>query len=251
MGVKIREKPKGSGGYWAFIDHNGKRRAKKIGTDEKAALGIAKKIEAKLALGDFGVLEKTKSDKTFKTFSENFLEGYAKTALKESTYRGYQSILDKHLEPAFGKKPINEISRTDVKSFIFKKIKDGMSISRAKRIKVDKDADAGLPSAPPFHGVPPDLDTYRHRGHRRLDTKTYESKCSTCMWGCRMPVEIIVDHWNPTKKKYRFESSCYGPKSCQLYRAGATRKVPGRGGMTWEEEDWVDEDATSHRGPEN
>ena len=135
MGVKIREKPKGSGVYWAFIDHNGKRRAKKIGTDEKAALGIAKKIEAKLALGDFGVLEKTKSVKTFKAFAKDFLEGYAKTALKESTYRGYRSILDKHLEPAFGKKPINEISRTDVKNFIFKKIKDGMSISRAKRIK--------------------------------------------------------------------------------------------------------------------
>jgi len=86
---------------------------------------------------------------------------------------------------------------------------------------------------------------------RRLDTKTYECKCSTCMWGCLMPVEIIVDHWNPSKKKYRFEAFCYGPKSCPLYRAGATRKVPGRAGMTWEEEDWVDEDATSLRGPDN
>jgi integrase len=63
------------------------------------------------------------------------LKGYAKTALKESTYRGYRSILDKHLEPAFGEKPINEISRPDIKNFIFKKIKAGMSISRAKRIK--------------------------------------------------------------------------------------------------------------------
>jgi hypothetical protein len=26
--------------------------------------------------------------------------------------------------------------------------------------------------------------------------------------------------------------------------------VPGRKGMTWEEEDWVDEDETSHRGPD-
>ena len=122
---------------------------------------------------------------------------------------------------------------------------------KTSRIKVDKDADAGLPSAPPFHGVPPNLEIYRSRGHRRLDTMTYESKCSTCMWGCRMPVEIIVDHWNPSKKKYRFEAFCYGPKSCPLYRAGATRKVPGRGGMTWEEEDWVDEDATSHRLPDS
>jgi hypothetical protein len=105
-------------------------------------------------------------------------------------------------------------------------------------------------SAPPFHGVPPDLETYRQRGHRRLDPKTYDAKCSTCMWGCRMPVEIIVDQWNPEKKSYRFETFCYGPKSCALYRAGATRKVPGRKGMSWEEEDWVDDEATSHRGPE-
>jgi len=25
--------------------------------------------------------------------------------------------------------------------------------------------------------------------------------------------------------------------------------VPGRRGMRWEEADWLDEDATSHRGP--
>lgn len=122
---------------------------------------------------------------------------------------------------------------------------------KTSRIRIDKDVDAGLPSKPPFQGVPPNLEIYRSRGHRRLDTKTYECKCSTCMWGCLMPVEIIVDHWNPSKKKYRFEAFCYGPKSCPLYRAGATRKVPGRAGLTWEEEDWVDEDATSHRGPDN
>ena len=33
-----------------------------------------------------------------------------------------------------------------------------------------------------------------------------------------------------------------------IYRAGPTRKVPGRKGMSCTEEDWVDEDATSHRG---
>jgi len=63
-----------------------------------------------------------------------------------------------------------------------------------------------------------------------------------------MPVEIIIDHWNPSKKRYRFETFCYGPKSCILYKAGPTRKVPGRKGMSYTEEDWVDEDATAHRG---
>jgi hypothetical protein len=45
----------------------------------------------------------------------------------------------------------------------------------------------------------------------------------------------------------RFETFCYGPKACALYRPGPTRKVPGRKGVTWEEADWVDKDATAHR----
>ena len=103
---------------------------------------------------------------------------------------------------------------------------------------------------PPYLGVPPDLDVYRERGHRRLSATTYRSRCSACLWGCEMPVEIIVDHWNPSRKTYRTETFCYGPKSCPFYRPGPTRKVPGRRGMTWEEEDWVDEQDTEHRGPD-
>lgn len=101
---------------------------------------------------------------------------------------------------------------------------------------------------PPYAGIPPALEKYRERGHRRLATITYRSKCSTCLWGCEMAVEIIVDHWNPTNKRYRKETFCYGPKNCPFYRAGPTRKVPGRRGMTWEEEDWIDGEETAHRG---
>ena len=101
--------------------------------------------------------------------------------------------------------------------------------------------------APPWVGIPPDLETYRQRGHRRLDVRTYEAKCLNCIWGCNMAVEMIIDQWNPSNKKFRTEIFCYGPKSCPFYKAGPTRKVPGRKGMSWEEEDWVDEDAVSHR----
>jgi len=101
--------------------------------------------------------------------------------------------------------------------------------------------------APPWTGVAPALEVYRERGHRRLHPPTFENACSTCIWGCRMPVEMVIDQWNPGKTKHRFETFCYGPKSCPEYKAGATRKVPGRNGMSWEEEDWVDEGATSHR----
>ena len=111
-------------------------------------------------------------------------------------------------------------------------------------------SDPPASNPPPWLEPPLTLEVYRERGHRRLDPRTYESKCTSCIWGCRMPVEMIVDQWNPTDRRYRVETFCYGPKSCAFYRAGPTRKVPGRKGITWEEEDWVDEDATSHRSPD-
>jgi hypothetical protein len=106
------------------------------------------------------------------------------------------------------------------------------------------------PEPPPWHGVPPELEVYRERGHRRLAARTYDTSCSSCIWGCRMAVEMIIDHWNPDQRRYRTETFCYGPLLCRLYKAGPTRKVPGRRGMTYEEEDWVDADETRHREPD-
>ncbi len=105
--------------------------------------------------------------------------------------------------------------------------------------------------SPPWRGIPPELPVYRERGHRRLNAVTYKRKCPACLWGCRMAVEIIIDQWNPSRKKYREETFCYGPLSCPLYKAGPTRKVPGRKGMTWEEADWIEEEAVSHREPDD
>ncbi len=56
---------------------------------------------------------------------------------------------------------------------------------------------------------------------------------------------MIIDQWEPQKKRYRLETFCYSPKSCSTYKPGPTRKVPGRKRMTW-----VDEDAIAHRDPD-
>ncbi|MFH1415068.1 MAG: hypothetical protein ABIH89_03150, partial [Elusimicrobiota bacterium] len=102
----------------------------------------------------------------------------------------------------------------------------------------------------PWTAIPPNLEVYSERGCRRLDARTYSKNCLSCIWGCKMAVDIIVDHWNPHKRRYRTETFCYGPKSCSLYKAGPNRKVPGRNGMVWIEEDWIDEEMTSHRLPD-
>ena len=135
MGVKVREKVKGSGEWWLYIDHNGKRKAKKIGRDKRTALEAAKQIGAKLVLGDVGLLEKKEPCTLFREYASTWLDGYVKTALKISTYRGYKSILEHHLLPAFGHRNVAEITKLEVKSFFFEKIKAGVSVSRVKRIK--------------------------------------------------------------------------------------------------------------------
>ena len=119
---------------------------------------------------------------------------------------------------------------------------------KASKLEIVERTGASLVKPPPWIDILPPLEIYRERNHRRLDARTFTSKCRQCIWGCKMPVELTIDQWKPETKQYRTETFCYGPKSCELYKAGPARKVPGRKGMTWEEEDWVDEEAVSHRG---
>jgi hypothetical protein len=123
---------------------------------------------------------------------------------------------------------------------------EAVEFYRASKLKLKERFEATVKNSPPWHGVPPDLETYRWRGHRRLSVRTYKIKCTSCIWGCKMPVEMIIDPWDPTYR-YRYETFCYGPKSCEYYKSGPERVVPGRKGMKWVEEDWIDEQETEHR----
>jgi hypothetical protein len=62
---------------------------------------------------------------------------------------------------------------------------------KVSKLKILRRGEAPAAQAP-WNGVPPSLPVYRERGHRRLAGKTYESKCQACIWGCAMPVEIII-----------------------------------------------------------
>ena len=52
-----------------------------------------------------------------------------------------------------------------------------------------------------------------------------------------MATEVIVDQWNPSNKKWRYETHCYGPEGCPNYCAGSPLSVPGRKGMVWVDDD--------------
>jgi hypothetical protein len=97
---------------------------------------------------------------------------------------------------------------------------------KVSKLKLIRRGDESTAITPPWHAVPPPLEVYRQRGHRRLSVATYDPKCSSCLWGCAMPVEMIIDQWNPERRRYRTETFCYGPLSCPSYKPGPMRKVP-------------------------
>lgn len=100
---------------------------------------------------------------------------------------------------------------------------------RAGALKVVHRAPAApLPTAPPWLIEPPDMATCEERGARMLSLSCWKGKCFQCVWAAMANVEIA---WDIDRKinKYRFESFCYGPKSCKLYKIGKPRPVPYRG----------------------
>jgi len=97
---------------------------------------------------------------------------------------------------------------------------------KVSNLKVGQPQAEEVTTPPPWHGVPSPLAVYRERGHRRLAARTFQAKCGNCIWGCRMPVEMIIDQWNPSRRRYRIETFCYGPLACRLYQAGPARTVP-------------------------
>lgn len=146
MGVNVKEKVKGSGEWWIFINHNGKRKAKKIGKNKRTACEAADKIEARLTLGDMNLDDKKSTVPTLKEYIDGWTDGsgekkigwYEKVAvlsLKNSTYRSYRLIIDYHLIPAFGSKPLNEISSGMIGDLISKKVKGGLRSGTARNIK--------------------------------------------------------------------------------------------------------------------
>jgi integrase len=124
MGVKVKEKIKGSGVWWLFINHNGRRKSKRIGS-QAAARAAAAKIEAKLVLREFEIEKHISKTPIFKEYAELWLS--LPHDWKQSTRESYQLNLDKHIYPVFGDHRLDEIRRKDLKAFF-----DGL-LSKGKR----------------------------------------------------------------------------------------------------------------------
>ena len=125
MGVKLKRY---KGKWYLFIDHSGKRKAKCLGTDRKLAEAIKRQVEAKLVLGDIGVLSVEEQKlPTFGEFADSWLKDYARIECKTSTADGYEGVLRQYLRPRFGTERLDEITRDEIKVMINELIAKNLS----------------------------------------------------------------------------------------------------------------------------
>jgi integrase len=128
MSVKVKH---WKGAYWLFINHNGKRKARRVGAGpagQRAANAAAIKIQARLAEGDTRPLEDSQvTSMTFRSYATGWVETHAGQACKFSTARVYRSNLDRHIIPVLGDKPVTAISRMDCRTLIAECRRKGLS----------------------------------------------------------------------------------------------------------------------------
>src|SRR5262245_47560299 len=124
MAVTVKQH---KGKWWIFINHKGKRKAKCIGNSKRAADEVAGKIEAKLKLGDFSLLEEKTKPIIFADYAAEWLKTSAAVRCKPSTVEDYEHVYTLHLRPAFGTKSLPEITREHVKRLLAEKLTGGLS----------------------------------------------------------------------------------------------------------------------------
>lgn len=115
--MKVREKPKGSGVWWIFINDKGERKSKRVG-DYKTALDAAKKIEAKLTLGDLNIVEEKPVFPEFSEYAKLWLHTYIKPLRRETTFERYDFVLKRYVLPVFGKLTLDQITRKGVRDLL-------------------------------------------------------------------------------------------------------------------------------------
>jgi integrase len=132
MGVRVREKIQGSGEWWVFINHHGKRRARKIGK-KATAKKVAERVQAELVLGAYDFGEKKEKPQTFKEVAELWLA--ASHDWKEATRESYTATLTNHVYPEFKSTPITGIKRKHLKLYFNKLSSSGLSSETLKTIR--------------------------------------------------------------------------------------------------------------------
>jgi hypothetical protein len=177
-------------------------------------------------------------------------------------HRGYNLFLDGEVDGCFKQfaVAISEKQQQKIKFRIGDKAQgsawtkmydfsDYADYYRAGSLKSLKKAETTENTSPPFLIDPPEMSVYEARGARMLSAASYKGKCFQCAWATMSAVEIEYN-WGITKK-HRFESYCYGPKSCKLYKMGRPRAVPYKDCGSVYDTGWMDDLCTERRGEDD
>src|SRR5262245_6141527 len=130
MGVKVREKPKGSGVFYVFVNHRGQRKARRVG-DRRAANAVASEIRKRIGEQTFKI---TPRGRLFETTAKDWLEQVtALRGIRLTSYENYRSATIHHLIPYFGHRTVDTITTEMIEAFIATKLKPGGSTRHADK----------------------------------------------------------------------------------------------------------------------
>jgi integrase len=128
MGVRVREKVKGSGEWWVFVNHKGTRASQKIG-DKRTANAVKKKLEAEIATGSW---QDEKSNlPTLAVQTQAFIDSPLRD-WSDRTHDETRSLFKNHIEPALGNTPIDEIRPRHIKKLLGDILAKDLSSSTAR-----------------------------------------------------------------------------------------------------------------------
>jgi integrase len=120
MEVVIRQR---KGAWWVFINHQGRRKAKRVGagpSGKKAAELAAIQMQAQLALGNTSTFQPAPAQQaiTVQDYALEWLRTHASQVCKFSTVRGYEVNLRRHVFPVLGAKSLAALERADCRTLI-------------------------------------------------------------------------------------------------------------------------------------
>jgi len=128
MGVNVRF---WKGAWWVFVNHQGKRKAKRIG-DRETALRVASRIRERMAAGALH-LPTTADEESLASYARTWLKGLAGN-LKASTIDFYTDNVERYVVPALGTQRLPDISRADCRELIATARAKGLKLNTVKGI---------------------------------------------------------------------------------------------------------------------
>lgn len=131
MGVTLTKTK--SGDFYVNCRQAGKRKSFKVGrVDRRTAMKAVREKRKELALGLIEWNGAKKRIPMFRISAKEFIQDYAKRTLKASTWQGYKNLINRYLIPAWHNKPLESITKQDVKKLLLKCQGNGLNINNLR-----------------------------------------------------------------------------------------------------------------------